>query len=106
LGCNELRKESIYVLDSIFAAFTLKSLTINNVGITELQVCEILKSLSTCHILTKLVLKDVPITVENTGRLLAKCISELLKLEDLQIINCGLSPRSMMWLAKEIEPMI
>lgn len=62
--------------------------------------------MSKCDLLLKLVLKDMPITQEATGTALAKCLSNLFKIEDLQIVNCGLSPRSLVLIAKELEPIV
>lgn len=84
----------------------MQSLVLNGLSISELQVSSMLTCLSKCEQLSTLVLKDMPITTDATGAALARCIHNLYKLENLQVINCGLTPRGLLLLSCEIEQMV
>lgn len=77
---------------------------LNGIEISEKHTQMMLESLSRCDHLLKLVLKDIPISGNRTGAALAKCVKEIYKLENLQIINCGLSAKSLMAVCRELEP--
>lgn len=99
--------QSLKVLDSIFeqpAPNNLVSLVLNSlIGISEEQIQVLFDSLVKCEVLVKLVLKDIPLGNDSIGAKLAKCVQNLYKLENLQLINCNLQPRSLQLVAKELE---
>jgi len=72
-------------------------------GLSDQLVQTLLSSLTKCEVLVKLVLKDIPLSKDSNGSKLAKCIQNLYKLENLQLINCNLSARSLLLIAKELE---